>query len=1043
MEDIVPDMLRGTAQRQDVAMWGWRSRRASSWSPARFAWRSAVGHRRGQALALVAVSALITACTAFAPVYDRAMQQALVDTLLARASPAERAVTVVSEATIDAGGETDARDPRDLQALVPRDVAARLEPPVLGRTAIVTPVTGDVPPTGQLVWRDGFCERVRLLSGTCPAAVGEVLVSEADADTFGLSLGSTRTVGSASDSPDEVRLEVVGTYGATDDEWWQGLKLVGISSVFGGTDPSATHDVWLTTEETFVDAPILTGESAQAGGLVRTDDADVDGVLALGGRLGDLARDVRAEGQDVHLDADLDALTDDVRAQTAQAHRTVPLLVAPMAVLTVFVLWLVLSAATEQRRREVAVARLRGRGPAGAVGLLLVELLPLLLLGILPGAAAALAGGALARSLLPGHAPFEVGRGFVAAVLLAVVVVVLTTVAAAVRVAREPLDALVRRGRAPSRKWALGALDAFLVAAVGTGVLAFVTGSLAGPLALAGPALLALLSGLLLAHLVAPTASAWGSRLLRRGRLVGGVTLLETGRRRETRAVIAVVTVASALAVFAVDAVAIGERNRTSASEHDAGAPVVLRLAGRDLVGTREAVRAADPTGRRATPVLISRDTLAVDPDGFRRIAWFPRGSPTAEQWRAIAPPEQAPVVLTGSRFSLDVRTADELTKVDALGSDSEVGLGFVVITDTGTRRRIRLGAVPQPGDSATLTGSDEACASGCTLAAVELIAAQAVRVSGDLALGDLRVDGRPAVWSSAADDWNATEAQSTVIRPTSVASDDALRLLVSVNGLYPAQLTPAWVPDTIPAIVPAARRDPLGLVVTGVDGSDRPAESVGRVTLVPAMPRSSALVDLDAISRGAEVSYDAHAEVWLVDDPDLEAAVSDALRERGIAVADVRRASTIRQSYQDTVATWSLGLGAVIGPAVVLNALLVLLVLAVTGWRDRARDLAILRLNGAGRRTTRRLAVWAQLPAVLLAIAVGVVAGTVGAALAMPDVAFFPTPPEVPLVDPSTAWSAVLWVSAACLVLLPAAAALAGLAVARRAQPERVTETV
>ena len=104
---------------------------------------------------------------------------------------------------------------------------------------------------------------------------------------------------------------------------------------------------------------------------------------------------------------------------------------APMAVLTVFVLWLVLAAATEQRRGEVAVARLRGRGPAGAVGLLLIELLPVLLVGVVPGAAAALLGGALARALLPGAAPFEAGPGFATAVLLAVAAVVLTTVAAA------------------------------------------------------------------------------------------------------------------------------------------------------------------------------------------------------------------------------------------------------------------------------------------------------------------------------------------------------------------------------------------------------------------------------------------------------------------------------------------------------------------------------------------------------------------------------------------------------------------------------------
>mgnify|MGYP006173546831 CR=1 FL=1 len=47
-------------------------------------------------------------------------------------------------------------------------------------------------------------------------------------------------------------------------------------------------------------------------------------------------------------------LADDVRSQVRQAHRTVPLLVAPMAVLSIYVLWLVLSAATAQRRGRSA-----------------------------------------------------------------------------------------------------------------------------------------------------------------------------------------------------------------------------------------------------------------------------------------------------------------------------------------------------------------------------------------------------------------------------------------------------------------------------------------------------------------------------------------------------------------------------------------------------------------------------------------------------------------------------------------------------------------
>ena len=1018
-----------------------RPQRAPDWSPLRLARRSALGHRRGQALALIAVSALITACTAFAPIYDRAMQQALVDTLLANASTDELVVRVQSTAKVDVSGSTEARDPRELQAMVPRDVAAQLGPPVLGRTASVTPVHGDIPPTGPLVWREGACEHVRVLSGTCPSAAGEIMISEADVETFDLSPGAALRVRTAVSGQTGVRLEVVGTYAPQDAAWWQGQTLVGISSIFRGLEASAAHDAWLTSEETFLGGPVFLGETAHTGASVRTAAAGVDEVLVLGDRLHELSDDVKGEGRDLEVLSDLDDVTDSIRAQTRQAHRTVPLLVAPMAVLSLFVLWLVLAAATGQRRGDVAVARLRGRGPAGAVGLLLIELLPVLLVGVVLGAAAALAGGALARALLPGAEPFETGPGFATAVVLAAVAVVLATVAAAVRVAREPLDALVRRGLVPSRRWALGALDAFLVAAVATGVLAFVTGSLRGPLALIGPALLALLAGLLLGHLVAPTASTLGRRMLHRGHLVAGVTLLEMGRRRETRVLMAVVTVASALAVFAVDALAVGERNRVNASQHDAGAPVVLRVDGLDLDGVRTALRTVDPDGHRATPVMISRDTLAVDPDGFRHVAFFPRGAPTAEEWRAIAPPDKEPVTLTGSRFALTVRTGAGPRAQDALGADAEVELHLVVTAESGTHRTIRLGTMPRPGERATLVGEDAACASGCRLVAVAFTAYSGVSLHGGIDLGDLEVDGRPVDWPSSEEDWNTTDDEGAFIRPTGRGSG-ALHLEVGAAGIYPVELTPAWIPHTVSALLPAGRQDPLGLMVTGVDGSERPARSAGRVVLVPSMPARSALVDLDAISRGAQFTHDAHVEVWMVDDDALVAAVVESLRERGIVVDDVRRYATIRQTYEDTVAAWSLALGAVVGPAVVLIALLVLLVLGVTGWRERARDLAILRLNGAGRRTTRGLAVWAQLPGVLLAIATGVASGVVGAALAMPDVPFFPMPPETPVVDPATAWPAVLVVAAACFVVLPAAAALAGLGTARRAHYERVKES-
>ncbi|MDR7255230.1 hypothetical protein J2X46_004232 [Nocardioides sp. BE266] len=1021
-------------------MRGSRSPRSARWSSLRFAWRSASGHRLGQTLALLAVATLITACTAFAPVYDRAMQQALVDTLLARAGTDGTTVIVESAALNFAGGATEARDPRELQGMVPADISAVLDPPVLGRTAVVTPVAGDVPPTGQLVWRDGGCDHVRVLDGACPAGPGEILVSEADADLFGLATGSTTKVGSEGDGP-QVRLEVVGTYAPADEEWWQGLTLVEHALVTGGTDPSAAHDAWLTTEKTFAGSPVLPGETSQVSAVVPTPETGVDDVLALGDGVRQLARDLRGDGQDLHVRTDLGDLAAEVRAQAQQAHRTVPLLLAPMAVLTLFVLWLVLTAATRQRRGEVAVARLRGRGPAGAAALLLVELLPVLLVGVVPGIALALAGGAVARSLLPGSAPFEAGPGFVTAVALAVLAIVLTALAAAVRVAREPLDDLVRSGSVASRRWSLGAPDAVLVAVAGTGAVAFVAGGLSGSFALAGPALLALFVGLVVGHVAAPLASAAGRRLLGRGHLLAGLSLLETGRRRDTRAVIAVITVACALAVFSLDALAVGARNRANASEHDAGAPVVLHVEGSDLDGVRAALVDADPSGHRATPVVVaSGTTLAVEPDGFRRVAYFPRGAPSDAEWQALAPPAAEPVTLTGSRISLDVQSGDVLTAQDVLGSDSELRLRLVVTTATGVPHTIFLGVVPPAGERTTLTVRQAPCVGGCLLSAVELSAAQGVQVVGAVELSDLRVDGRPVTFPAAAEDWNTTEDAHMVLTPQSTSSG-ALRLSLGIRGFYPAPISPAWVPATLPAVLPDDGRDPEGLVVAGLDGSDRAAAPVGEVALVPSLPRRSALVGLDAVSRGAEITVDSSLQVWLVDDPDLETAVEAALREHGVAVTDVRRASTVRQSYADTVATWSLALGAVVGPAVILVSLLVLLVLAATGWRASARNLAILRLNGARRRTTSRLAVLAQLPALLIGVIAGVVAGTAGAALAMPDVSFLPAPPGVPVLDTATAWPAVLWAAAACAVVLPAVAAAAGWAVSRRAHLDRVKE--
>src|SRR5690606_33077850 len=118
----------------------------------------------------------------------------------------------------------------------------------------------------------------------------------------------------------------------------------------------------------------------------------------------------------------------------------------------------------------------------------------------------------------------------------------------------------------------------------------------------AAPTLLAIAVGLVLGFLLGPVAGRSGSALLARGRLVAGLGLLQMGRRHGMRTAIATVVAAAALLAFAVNALAVGERNRTELAQVSVGAPtVLLTTGGTDLAALRRAVRDLDPSGTEAT----------------------------------------------------------------------------------------------------------------------------------------------------------------------------------------------------------------------------------------------------------------------------------------------------------------------------------------------------------------------------------------------------------------------------------------------------------
>ncbi|CAI9413445.1 FtsX-like permease family protein [Nocardioides sp. T2.26MG-1] len=1010
-----------------------------------------VRYRPFQALALAALAALVTACAVFAPLYDRAMQQALTDITVERADPDSVALQVST------GSDSlfSNAKPENLVALVSPAMRDSYLDPVLGYRATAEVLPGQPnDPLGDLVWRDGECDHVAFVRGDCPAAPGDIAVSTADADNFGLRVGRRLTIRPASGDVGS-RLRVTGIYeGAQGDDYWLGLALTGRS---GLADPGllsqVQHDVWLTDRSTFEGSrvPVMPEQAATVGLPLDATALGVDDLMSLASGIEELAAAGTAPTAPftVEVHSGLPDIAADVRDQTDQSRVTVPLLMAQLGLLALVVLWLTLLAVTEQRRPEVALARLRGRGRRGARSLLAGELLPVALGGVLPGVTIALVGTALARTVaLPGHAPFESGLRLLVAVGIAVAALVLLTVLAITRVAREPVETLLRRVPPRRGSWMLGTGDALVVAGAGSLVVVFATGGLDGPVALAAPGLIAVVVGLVLAHLTTPLAAVTGRGMLRRGKVRAAVSLLDAARSPATRRVVAIVTLASALAVFSADAFVIGQRNRAAASEQQAGARLVADVEAGHLAAVRDALAEVDPDGRDATPVVRIRppgvgsvETVAVVPDDFRRIALFPGGAPPAGTWRLLDVPDVDPLEITGTQLALTV-AGSSLAATRADGQPGPLSLGVDLVTAAGETLHTTLGSLDRPVDRERLVVPTY-CRDGCFVSAIWLHTLPGASITGSATLRDLRGDAPASI--GPADQWTPVDDDAQGRMAPGSTKPRQLSVAVQTDGASEIRMPQVWLPVRAPALLtgglpPAASGRQFDL--SALDGTVQRAEEVQALDRVPGTGPRAALVNLDLVERGVALATSARIEIWFAeDDPGLLAKVTSALEERGASISTTSTLTETRRTFDDSAAAWSIQLAAVVGAAAVLLALLVLLVGAASSWRSRTRDLAALRMSGVPRRDIGSMAVASQLPAVVVGVIAGTATGVYGAHLALPTVPLFAGEPAVSTLDLSTAWPAVALAVVASTAVLGGGSALIGRVLARRAAVRRLRE--
>lgn len=1022
----------------------------------------AIRHRPVQAVVIALLSALVTSCAILAPLQQRAIDQASAQVELGRASASAEVLQLESSGFVTSnytGGGQPARalTPTELAGIVPRSIGRSFEEPVLGQyVGIRMPSSAPHASDGDLAWRADACAHVRLSSGQCPSAAGQVLVSADDARIFGWKVGASVDV--LEQQPDdareravEMRLTVVGTYEVPHDPYWDTWILVGKSGTKPDRNAAVQHDTWLTDPATFQQEPAPRNPSSRVDLRIRHSVTDVDELLRTGTRISELARDqARRSGYIaiVNVRSEIPAVAKAVRHAQHQARVTIPALMVPLGVLGLVVLWMALGSAVEQRRPEVALARLRGRGVRGAQAHLVRELLATVLAGVPLGVVAACLLAWPARALmLPGEVPLEIRAPALLGLLLAVVAVSAAVLVATTPVSREPVIALIRRIPPRRSGWGLGTADAVLVTVAALILFSFATGRLTGPIALVAPAVLAVGGGLVLARVLVAVAARAGAALLRRGAAATGVGLLQLARRPGIRATTALFTVAAAILVFAGDAVAVGSRNRTVAADQQVGAPAVLTVAGGGLDELERALADSGVPGDAATPVVVQpavsgRDqtVLYVDSTRFASIGAFSSRSRATAALHRLVTPTADPIRVTGRLLTLTVAT-DRFYA----GTDHSVGLDATLLGDDGTVSSVPLGTLASGTTPGRRVEVPIPCAAGCVLIGWRLTTTPANAGTGRLVLADAHTDAGGPVSLGSEKDWRPIAAGESELQ--SIAADaHSLTLFADNAGASDLVLEHAWIPEHLPAVVSGVLPPDAfdnEFAAHGLDGVGRSMSVAGRLPWMPATAANAAIADLGLAERtGAALSDDALLQVWLArTDRELLDRVRSALAVHHLQVADVARASEVRRELDRSAATWSLQLGVLVGAAGLLVAVLGAVIAGAGSWRSRARDLAALRLNGVALSDVRRISVVEQVPSMVAAVLAGAVIGVVAAHYALPTLPLLPADPPVDLIDLSPAWRVVLLLGAVAAVVLGLVGWAAARAVAGAARPERIEE--
>jgi putative ABC transport system permease protein len=951
--------------------------------------------RRAHAAIVAVLAALAIGAAVAAPLYVQAAEKAVTAVDIAGANAGER--SILSGTTVplraDPSDPDSERRVSDARARAfDRTASAALAVPEFDTVfslsfdvGIGTKAADPVSTDGEqpLEFRQGYCERVVLDAGRCPAGPGEVVVGPRTAAKHSLHPGSDLYLQAMIYIPPSVN----------DIGHWVPVGRPAALSVVGVYRPAEPGSLfWTSSASTIpldVREPVLADRPTTAAvdhpserqsvlAYPRSGTFPPDSLAAV--RAGVTSSLAASTAAGINPVTSIPRLLDRIDADRKQAAVTPTIAAVPLILLCCFVILLAAANTAQARRLELGMLKLRGSTAGDRLWMASAEILLPLLIGAMAGFVLGhVAVWLFTRYTLAGDAAFALHAGVAPFAVAALFATIIAGLLGLRRDLVTPAAELLRRVPSRSARW--GGLLARTVA-VALAIAAVV--QLRGASKLEGVALLAppmvvLAVALVVATAFDPIAAAVGTRAIRRGRTGVALALLHLGRRRSGSRVLAMLIVAVGLIGFAAIAYDTGARARHEQVATQLGADRVVNVAPVAMRTLLNAARTVDPDGAYAMAVMpmtgrpANLPVLAVDTPRLR-VAYLPDGGVRdLDATRLLRPNVGQPIEVTGDSIELSA----SLTVADP----HVLVLAAAILAPLDGTQKIAA-FFPQLRTGTHTYTTPVACRNGCRLTHMQISQNSGSAVT--VTFSSLRQHGPDADLAGRADlsSWVDRQGAEIEMQPT----EAGLSVTMDKAGFSDALFGPPDVPEVLPAIsssqVPAF----------GVPTPQAGAVATNTVASVGALPRvggGGALVDMEYLIRLNEPGLTQFGEVWL--GPAAPADTVQRLRDLGLTVLSVRDFDTELAASADRPNAVGLRFFFVVGLLCLGLGAGGLAVAAGVELPARATELRSLRTQGMRRRVVGRAGRLSYLLVVITACVVGA-----GAAM----LAWLLTGDRIPVVD-------------------------------------------